>query len=246
MNKYIKLTLIKLNASYSTNFRFKVQSQIKNLNNEKVETNDGYKYGKETNFTEINEQIELKIEDISLIKLDSELEFFLQIKTKTGYKTAGLGKINFNNIKNNEVNIIEIEKCPLGKGNFEVQIELPNSLLKQLEPKNEKPNEDNFNIQNNNMNNTNNINNNNFNNDNTNNDDKINKLLKEISELKKENEELKNKKSSHNDSNSINAQLKDKDKIIQELKNKVNYSENETSELKSIVDDLTQEKKKIK
>ena len=269
MNKCIKLTLIKLNASYSVNFKFKVLSQIKNLNNEKVETHDGFKFEKDTNCTEINEQIELNIEDISLINLDSELDFFLQIKTKTGYKTAGIGKINFNDIKNNEVNIIEI-KCSLGKGNFEVQIELPKSLLKQFESKNNNLNlpsqvssnigtEGNSNISNiilnnqneviqKNNNNKSNNNNNNINNgfnNNDNNDDKINKLLKEISELKKENEELKNKTTSHNNSNLINGQLKDKDKIIQELKNKVIYSENEASELKSIVDDLTQEKKKL-
>ena len=179
MNKCIKLTLIKLNASYSTNFKFKVQSQIKNLNNQKVETNEGFKYAKETNFTQINEQLELNIEDISLINLDTELEFFLQIKTKTGYKTAGLGKINFSNIKNNDINFIEIEKCPLGKGNFEVQIELPKLLLKQFEPKNNNSNEENVNKQINNINN-NNKNNDNNNNDNINNDDKINKLKKKI------------------------------------------------------------------
>ena len=33
--------------------------------------------------------------------------------------------------------------------------------------------------------------------------------------------------------------------ILQELKNKINYFENETIELKSIIEDLTQEKKKL-
>ena len=267
MNKLIKLTLFKLNAVYSTSFKFKVQSQIKNLNDEKIETQESFKYTKDINDTQINEEIDLNIKDISLIKLNSELQFFLQIKTKTGYKTAGMGKILFNNIKNNDINIIEIEKCPLGKGNFEVQIELPKALLNQFNNNDNNDNEkNNNNNDNNNNNNTlkenitlNNKGNSNYenssfsnyqnstfqNNDNISlNNEIINKLEKEILDLKKENEELKNKKiSSH--SNSSNSQLKDKEKIIQELKNKINYFENETIELKSIIEDLTQEKKKL-
>ena len=257
MNKLIKLTLIKLNAVYSTSFKFKVQSQIKNLNDEKIETQESFKYTKDINDTQINEEIDLNIQDISLIKLNSELQFFLQIKTKTGYKTAGMGKILFNNIKNNDINIIEIEKCPLGKGNFEVQIELPKALLNQFNNNNNNNNDNNKTLKenitlndkgNSNYENSSFSNNQNStfqNNDNISlNNGVINKLEKEILDLKKENEELKNKKiSSH--SNSSNSQLKDKEKIIQELKNKINYFENETIELKSIIEDLTQEKKKL-
>ena len=146
----IKFTLTKLIAQFSSSFHFKIKILIKNSsnNNNNCETQHSFKYEKGKEELILNNVLELPF-DTDNIKNDTSFQFFLEIYTKTGYKPAGLGTIQLNKINNHQNNIINILKCPLGQGNFYVNIDLPDN--------------NNNNINNNNINN-NNINNNNKNN----------------------------------------------------------------------------------
>ena len=127
-NKKIIFSVNKLIANYSQTFHFKLKIQLKN-SNEFCESKHSTKYEKNKTEININEILELNILNSSTINKDSILQFFLLIYTKTGYKSAGNANLEIINIKNNLINKIEILKCPLGKGIFEIKIDFPNDLI---------------------------------------------------------------------------------------------------------------------
>ena len=123
----IKFTFTKLIAQFSSSFHFKVKIIIKNSsNNNNCESIHSFKYEKGKEELILNDVLELPFESEN-IKNDTPIQFLLEIYTKTGYKPAGLGTIQLNKINNHQNNIINILKCPLGQGNFHVNIDLPNN-----------------------------------------------------------------------------------------------------------------------
>ena len=68
----------------------------------------------------INETLELNINDS--LTFEHKFQFFLEVYTKTGYKTAGIGILQLSNdIKLKTPININIQKCPLGKGALEIE-----------------------------------------------------------------------------------------------------------------------------
>ena len=111
----------KLNANYSSSFHFKIKIVISSSpSKESVENKHSFKYEKGSTELNIYEQMNLNL--VNPLSSESKLQFFLQVYTKTGYKTAGVGVFHLS--KGVSVNTpikIEIKKCPLGKGYLEIQ-----------------------------------------------------------------------------------------------------------------------------
>ena len=95
--KNMKFTIDKLSAKYNSSFHFKVKIGNKTTN-ESVETKGTYKYEKGTNETVINETVILNLNTAPVGK-DAKIHAYLQVYTKTGYKTAGAGEILISSLK---------------------------------------------------------------------------------------------------------------------------------------------------
>ena len=117
----VQITINKLTASYSSNCHFKIKIVSNSSpNKESVENKHSFKYDKSSSEVLINEKLELNINDT--LSFEHKFQFFLQVYTKSGYKTAGLGILQLSKDIKLETPIrIEIMKCPLGKGNLEIQ-----------------------------------------------------------------------------------------------------------------------------
>ena len=117
----IQILIIKLSANYSSSCHFKIKV-VANTSSVKdsVENKHSFKYEKGTTETNINEKLELQLSQP--LNSETKLQFFLEVYTKTGYKTAGVAILNsLNNIVSNNLMELEILKCPLGKGSVFVQ-----------------------------------------------------------------------------------------------------------------------------
>ena len=186
---------------------------------------------------------------------ESKLQFFLEVYTKTGYKTAGVGVLHLS--RGVEINVpiqIEIQKCPLGKGYLEIQF-LNFSIKPATSPKkiniplgrqvsndklsNHSNNNSYFNNQDKsfisnisyttNMTNIEPINNNYH----------INKSPEPKIIHNKNSKNYYIKTSFENNNDDI---IKEKDRQINELKTKINYYEDENTELKNLIKDFKKEK----
>ncbi len=129
----LKILINKLIANYSSNCNFKIKIISSSTpNKESTENKHSVKYIKGTSEVNINETLDLVLNQP--LSSDLKLQFFLEVYTKTGYKTAGVGILNLSSDISSNVPIkIEIQKCPLGKGTLEVQFEnynLSNSIYK--------------------------------------------------------------------------------------------------------------------
>ena len=239
----------RLVAEYSNSFHFKVKIGIKGTSSE-CETKGTYRYEKGTNETIIKETLILNLQ--SVLTKEMKLQACLQVYTKSGFKTAGAGEIPYQSLLNPSCKLdIEIMKCPLGKGSFDIMysnndtqkddngnnninIEKENELneLKELNMKNKKiidmlqKEKDNL-------------------------LDKIQEL-NQINESDKKTIEKLKSSSNNNAMNSYssskassNTSLREKEKIISELKSKIEYFESENNEMKSIISDIKNEKKQL-
>ena len=212
----VQVTINRLTAFYSSNCHFKIKVVASSSpNKESAENKHSFKYDKSTSGVDIYEKLELNINDN--LSFEHKFQFFLEVYTKTGYKTAGLGILQLNkDIKLNTPIEIEIMKCPLGKGTLEIEF----NKLDLIQPKN-----DNYNNNYSNLTNTNTPNNINNNISNTNNN---------------------NYMTQSNISNNANAAyIKEKEEQIKELKTKIDYYEEENNELKNLVNDFKKDKKKL-
>ena len=110
----------KLKANYSSNCHFKIKIVAStSANKESVENKHSFKYEKGKSEVNINEKLELIVNEP--LTTESKLQFFLEVYTKTGYKTAGVGTLSLSdNISSNVPININIHKCPLGNGTLEI------------------------------------------------------------------------------------------------------------------------------
>ena len=213
----VQITINKLIASYSSNCHFKIKIVSNSSpNKESAENKHSFKYDKSSSEVLINEKLELNINDT--LSFEHKFQFFLQVYTKSGYKTAGLGVLQLSKDIKLETPIqIEIMKCPLGKGNLEIQF----NKLDLIQPNTQIEENNNFEYNNNNNNN-------------------------DYSNLTKNNEKNNNYMSQSNISNNINSDyIKEKDEQIKELKTKIDYYEEESNELKNLINDFKRDKKKL-
>ena len=86
------LTIIvnKLIANYSSNVHFKIKIVVSTSKfKEETENKHSFKYEKGSPEVKINEKLNLVVNEP--LTFESKLQFFLEVYTKTGYKTAGVG-----------------------------------------------------------------------------------------------------------------------------------------------------------
>jgi chromosome segregation ATPase len=117
----VQIYINNLTANYSSSFHFKIRIIVSSSpTKESVETQHPYKYEQGSSIINIYEQLDLKI--VNPLTSESRLQILLEVYTKTGYKTAGVGVYSLS--KGVMINVpikIEILKCPLGKGYIEIQ-----------------------------------------------------------------------------------------------------------------------------
>ena len=246
----VQIYVNKLTADYSSTCNFKIKIVLNSSPyRESAENKHSFKYEKGASVVNIYEQLNLKC--TAPLNSESKLQFFLEVYTKSGYKTAGIGVLNLSKgVKENTPIEIEIKKCPLGKGKIEIQF-----LNINLKPST-TPNK--INIHKSNKKNNSNLNN-------SNNDisyqDKsyISNIsyatnithIEPISNNYHSNNSPKNNnniKSSNyiGSSNNMNEEIiKQKDRQINELKTKIDYYESENNELKNLLNDFKKEKKAL-
>ena len=210
----VQITINKLIASYSSNCHFKIKIVSNSSpNKESAENKHSFKYDKSSSEVSINEKLELNINDT--LSFEHKFQFFLQVYTKSGYKTAGLGILQLSkDIKLDTPIQIEIMKCPLGKGTLEIQFNKLDLIRQNNETKNENygyKNDDFSNLTNTNTN----YNNTNF------------------------------MSQSNVSNNLNNDYIKEKEEQIKELKTKIDYYEEENNELKNLINDFKRDKKKL-
>ena len=251
----IQIMINRLLATYSSCCYFKIKVVLPLLQNKLFDENKhSFKYEKGQN--EINIYEKLEITPTTLLTPENKFQFFLEVYTKKGYKTAGVGVYHLaKGISENVPIQIEIKKCPLGKGTLEIQFL-------------------NFNI-----NPVNKINNMNViplgrkkSRGHSRSPSKVsdNSFLPQKSEISdisyitnvtnilpvKPNNNLDSDKNSYNiiytspNSNITNLNnnddlLKEKNRQIKELKTKIDYYNDENKELKNLVEDFKKEKKVI-
>ena len=130
----LKILVSKLTANYSSSCNFKIKIVASSSpNKESTENKHSIKFVKGTPEVNINETLDLILNEP--LSSDLKLQFFLEVYTKTGYKTAGVGVLNLsNNISSNIPIQIEILKCPLGKGTLEILFENYNIKAPEYNP----------------------------------------------------------------------------------------------------------------
>ena len=117
------IVINKLIANYSSSCHFKIKIVASSSpQKEQAENKHSFKYDKNSTEVNINERLELILG--APLEVDSKLQFFLEVYTKNGYKTAGVGILTITNVISSNIPIsIDIQKCPLGKGTLVVQFE---------------------------------------------------------------------------------------------------------------------------
>ena len=234
----VQLIINKLTASYSSTCHFKIKVVSSSTpNKESAENKHSFKYDKSLQVVNINEKLELNINDN--LTFEHKFQFFLEVYTKTGYKTAGLGILQLSkDLKLNNPIQIEIQKCPLGKGTLEVQFIKLDILEQEKDIKNENYGDANtdFNLTNlnNNKKNNNYINQSNIT-SNANSDyirdkdEQINELKNKIDYYEEENNELKSL---------INDFKRDKKKLLEEKNSLINQYNEQIQKLKTEKEDI--------
>ena len=213
----VQIQINKLMANYSSSCHFKIKIVVStSANKEEAENKHSVKYEKGSSEVNIYEKLELLLKE--QLTLESKLQFFLEVYTKTGYKTAGVGILPLSNGINSNTPIqIEIQKCPLGKGTLEVQFLNFNLNSKMALPQNNGISSNTPVLTKNEPKNySNNNNNSNYNN-----------------------------QMNINNSYANGDLLKEKDQQINELKTKIEYYEQENDELKGLIKDIKKEKKEL-
>ena len=211
----VQILVKKLTAVYSSNCHFKIKIVSNSSpNKESAENKHSFKYDKNSSEVNINETLELNINDS--LTFEHKFQFFLEVYTKTGYKTAGIGILQLSNdIKLKTPININIQKCPLGKGALEIEF-----IKLDLISQNHKQSIDMYN----------------------NNNSNINPNLTNTYETNNNSNFVKQS----NISTTMNSDLiREKDQQIKELKTKIDYYEEENNELKNLVNDFKKEKKKL-
>ena len=211
----VQILVKKLTAVYSSNCHFKIKIVSNSSpNKESAENKHSFKYDKNSSEVNINETLELNINDS--LTFEHKFQFFLEVYTKTGYKTAGIGILQLSNdIKLKTPININVQKCPLGKGALEIEF-----IKLDLISQNHKQSIDMYNNTNSN----------------------INPNLTNTYETNNNSNFVKQS----NISTTMNSDLiREKDQQIKELKTKIDYYEEENNELKNLVNDFKKEKKKL-
>ena len=146
----VQIFINKLTAQFTSTCNFKIKIVLNSSPyRESCENKHSFKY--EKGFSEINIYEELNLKCNAPLNSESKLQFFFEVYTKTGYKTAGIGVFNLSKgVKPNVPIQIEIKKCPLGKGKLEIQflnINLnPSTTPNKINKKTNKNNNDNDNL----------------------------------------------------------------------------------------------------
>ena len=232
----VQIVINKLIANYSSSCNFKIKIVVNSANKEQAQNKHSFKYEKGSSEVQINEKLTLNL--AQPLNLETKLQFSLEVYTKTGYKTAGIGLLSFaDGIVSNKPYKIQIKKCPLGDGSVEIQfinfnlstnanMSLPeNSVIANNQPY--------INNNNNAYSNNNYSNNNNSKNTYANNSPYNNNISQ-------------NKYSNNNNNNNMNEDLlREKEQQIDELKTKIEYYEQENNELKGLIKDFKKEKKQL-
>jgi len=234
----VQIVINKLIANYSSSCNFKIKIVVNSANKEQAQNKHSFKYEKGSSEVQINEKLTLNL--AQPLNLETKLQFSLEVYTKTGYKTAGIGLLSFaDGIASNKPYKIQIKKCPLGDGSVEIQF-----INFNLSANANMPLPENSIIANNqpyiNNNNTNTYSNNNYsNNNNTNNNAYSNNSPYS-------NNNISQKNYSSNNNNNMNGDLlREKEQQIDELKTKIDYYEQENNELKGLIKDFKKEKKQL-
>ena len=226
----VQIVINKLKATYSSNCHFKIKIvSFSSKNKESIENKHSFKYDKSLQEININETLELQINDN--LSFENKFQFFLEVYTKTGYKTAGLGILQLSeDMKLNNPIQIEIQKCPLGKGTLEIQFAKLDLLQEKYYKKNETNESENSNLRNKNKY-INQSNTNNYVNDDyiKQKDEQINELKTKIDYIEEENNELKNL---------INDFKKEKKKLLGEKEALINQYNEQIQKLKTDKEDI--------
>ena len=226
----VQIVINKLKATYSSNCHFKIKIvSFSSKNKESIENKHSFKYDKSLQEININETLELQINDN--LSFEYKFQFFLEVYTKTGYKTAGLGILQLSeDMKLNNPIQIEIQKCPLGKGSLEIQFAKLDLLQEKYYKKNETNQSENSNLTNKNKY-INQSNVNNYQNDDyiKQKDEQINELKTKIDYIEEENNELKNL---------INDFKKEKKKLLGEKEALINQYNEQIQKLKTEKEDI--------
>lgn len=231
----LQIRINKIIADYSSSCHFKIKIVVSTSpNKETVENKHSFKYEKGVKEVNVNDQLELSL--TSPLTTETKLQFFLQVYTKTGYKTAGMGLLSLSsNVSNNIPIKIEIQKCPLGQGFLEItflNLNLGNNYNNNIIPgDSNQPILTNNKINNSGYNNTNY--NNAYNQNNYTNSGINNVYPKPTTSVNYINQQQNN------------DLLNEKDRQISELKTKIDYYEQENNELKSLVNDFKKEKRTL-
>ena len=217
----VEILINNLRASYSSNCHFKIKVVSSSTQNkESAENKHSFKYDKTSSEVNINEKLELQINDN--LSFDHKFHFYLEVYTKSGYKTAGVGILQLSkDIKLNTPIQIEILKCPLGKGTLEIQF-IKLDLIKQ-EQEQKKEQESTPEIKNNNYGYS-----NTYSNNNTSYTNATNYMTQ-----------------SNINNNANGDYIREKEEQIKELKTKIDYYEEENNELKNLINDFKRDKKKL-
>ena len=249
----VDIYINKLTANYSSNCNFKIKIVLNTSPyKESAENKHSFKYEKGS--SEVNIYEKLKLMPFAPLTSESKLQFFLEVYTKKGYKTAGIGVFHLS--KGVMINVpieIEIQKCPLGKSTLEIQFvnfEIkPSSSPKKrnIPPIGRQVSNDKYSTYSNNSNN-NNASDISFITNITNiepiaNDHSADNSPRNIHN--KRNKTPININNSKKDYNNNAEIIKNKDNQIKELKNKIEYYEQESKELKNIINDYKKENKNL-
>ena len=114
----MNITILRLIASFKADCHFKIRIVNSFDNNEMTESKHSFKYTKSQQIINMNESLFLQCS--RPITPKTVFKILLQVYTKTGYKTAGVGHVGAVYIKNNEPFKVEIPNSPLGEGQVEM------------------------------------------------------------------------------------------------------------------------------
>ena len=210
----IQIVMNKLIANYSSSCNFKIKIVVNSANKEQAQNKHSFKYEKGSSEVQINEKLTLNVSQP--LNLETKLQFSLEVYTKTGYKTAGIGLLSFaDGIESNKPYKIQLKKCPLGEGSVEIQF-----INFNLSTNSNMSMPENSVISNNQpyiTNNNNNYSNNNYNSNKNNNTYTNNNTYS--------NTNISQNNYSSNNNNMNGDLLREKDQQIDELKTKIDYYE---------------------
>ena len=245
----VQIMINRLLGNYSSSCYFKIKIILSSSpNKESAESKHSYKYEKGKNEINIYETLEIN-QNVPLTS-ESKFQFFLEVYTKTGYKTAGVGVYHLS--KGISLNVpiqIEIKKCPLGKGHLEIQflnfsinpitksnvniIPLKKKMHGSHSRSPSKNSENSFYNQKSEISDISYITN------------ITNIVPTKQPNIYDNNNNIFTTQNSNINTNNNDDILKEKNRQINELKTKIDYYNEENNELKNLVEDFKKEKKAI-